>query len=312
MFLRDGIWPSRTGGYYEAMAKFFPSLLEASDSMDVALRLEKPEVGICARIFPDGEPPRVFKGATINKSQLAQIRSVAAVRLGRVVAVEPGEIILQQGRLPIAPGCLVVDATAGYDTAPDELFGYNVVDDAFQIFSADSIKLGPSLNVFNVCLSAALTAYLEATCVDDAFKNSLCYFVSGENLRFSHKTLPALLYYSTKNMDALEKCHPAASMWVLKSRLFDAAPMHHGGLLKFLWAMFGPLAIKAKSKKFLKKVDAGGLSDVPDSFGLGRPLPAKNRGAVRKVKGPENYPPKKPPARWAPCGCGAPVAAPAN
>ena len=28
MFLRDGIWPSRTGGYYEAMAKFFPSLLE--------------------------------------------------------------------------------------------------------------------------------------------------------------------------------------------------------------------------------------------------------------------------------------------
>ena len=85
---------------------------------------------------------------------------MAAVRLGRVVAVEPGEIILQQGRLPIAPGCLVVDATAGYDNAPDELFGYNVVDDAFKIFSADSIKLGPSLNLFNVCLSAALTAYL--------------------------------------------------------------------------------------------------------------------------------------------------------
>ena len=206
----------------------------------------------------------------------------------------------------------MVDATAGYDNACDELFGYNVVDDAFQIFSADSIKLGPSLNLFNVCLSAALTAYLEATCVDDAFKNSLCYFVSSENLSFSHKLLPALMYYSTKNMDALEKCHPAASMWVLKSRLFDAAPMHHGGLLKFLWAMFGPLAIKAKGKKFLKKVDAGGLSDVPDSFGLGRPLPAKNRGAVRKVKGPKNYPPKKPAPRWAPCGCGGPVAAPAK
>ena len=310
MFLRDGIWPSRTSGYYEAMAKFFPALLEASDSMSVALGLEKE--GICARIFPGSEPPRVFKGATINKSQLEQIRSVAAVRLGRVVAVEPGEIILQQGRLPIAPGCLVVDATAGYETAPDELFGYNVVDDAFKIFSADSIKLGPSLNLFNVCLSAALTAYLEATCVDDAFKNSLCYFVSSENLSFSHKLLPALMYYSTKNMDALEKCHPAASMWVLKSRLFDAAPMHHGGLLKFLWAMFGPLAIKAKGKKFLKKVDAGGLSDVPDSFGLGRPLPAKNRGALRKIKAPKNYPPKEPRARWVPCGCGAPVAAPAK
>ena len=154
----------------------------------------------------------------------------------------------------------MVDATAGYDNACDELFGYNVVDDAFQIFSADSIKLGPSLNLFNVCLSAALTAYLEATCVDDAFKNSLCYFVRGEHLKFSHKTLPALMYFSTKNMDALEKCHPAATMFVLKSRLFDAAPMHHGGLLKFLWAMFGPLAIKAKGQKFLKKVDAGGLS----------------------------------------------------
>ena len=298
MFLRDGIWPSRTSGYYEAMAKFFPALLEASDSMSVALGLEKE--GICARIFPGGEPPRVFKGATINKSQLEQIRSVAAVRLGRVVAVEPGEIILQQGRLPIAPGCLVVDATAGYETAPDELFGYNVVDDAFKIFSADSIKLGPSLNLFNVCLSAALTAYLEVTCVDDAFKNSLCYFVSGENLKFSHKTLPALLYYSTKNMDALEKCHPAATMFVLKSRLFDAAPMHHGGLLKFLWAMIGPLGIKWKGAKFLKKVDAGGLSDVPDSFGLGRPLPAK--GALRKIKAPKNYP--TPARRWAPCGCG--------
>ena len=303
MFLRDGIWPSRTSGYYEAMAKFFPALLEASDSMSVALGLEKE--GICARIFPGGEPPRVFKGATINKSQLEQIRSVAAVRLGRVVAVEPGEIILQQGRLPIAPGCLVVDATAGYETAPDELFGYNVVDDAFKIFSADSIKLGPSLNLFNVCLSAALTAYLEATCVDDAFKNSLCYFVTGDHLRFSHKTLPALLYYSTKNMDALEKCHPAATMFVLKSRLFDAAPMHHGGLLKFLWAMIGPLGIKWKGAKFLKKVDAGGLSDVPDSFGLGRPLPAKKRGAVRKVKGPKNYLPKQRAPRWAPCGCGA-------
>ena len=51
---------------------------------------------------------------------------------------------------------------------------------------------------------------------------------------------------------------------------------------------------------------------MPDSFGLGRPLPAKNRGAVRKVKGPENYPPKKPAPRWAPCGCGGPVAAPAK
>ena len=55
-----------------------------------------------------------------------------------------------------------------------------------------------------------------------------------------------------------------------------------------------------------------GLSDVPDSFGLGRPLPAKNRGAVRKVKGPKNYPPEKRAPRWAPCGCGAPVAAPAK
>ena len=53
-----------------------------------------------------------------------------------------------------------------------------------------------------------------------------------------------------------------------------------------------------------------GLSDVPDSFGLGRPLPAKKGGAVRKVKGPKNYP--KPVRRWAPCGCGAPVAAPAK
>ena len=53
-----------------------------------------------------------------------------------------------------------------------------------------------------------------------------------------------------------------------------------------------------------------GLSDVPDSFGLVRPLPAKKRGAVRKVKGPKNYP--KPAPRWAPCGCGAPVAAPAK
>jgi len=164
-----------------------------------------------------------------------------------------------------------------------------------------ALRAGPSLNLFNVCLSAALTAYLEATCVDDAFKNSLCYFVSGENLRFSHKTLPALLYYSTKNMDALEKCHPAATMFVLKSRLFDAAPMHHGGLLKFLWAMVGPLGLKAKGQKFLKKVDAGGLSDVPDSFGLGRPLPPK-KGALRKIKAPKNYP--RPARRWAPCGCG--------
>ena len=193
MFLRDGHLPHdrsflRDGRLLrgDRLAKFFPALNEASDSMDVALWIEKQ--GICARIFPGGEPPRVFKGATINKSQLEQIRSVAAVRLGRVVAVEPGEIILQQGRLPIAPGCLVVDATAGYDNAPTSCSATTSSMTQFQIFSADSIKLGPSLNLFNVCLSAALTAYLEATCVDDAFKNSLCYFVSGENLRFSHKT----------------------------------------------------------------------------------------------------------------------------
>ena len=40
---------------------------------------------------------------------------------------------------------------------------------------------------------------------------------------------------------------------------------------------------------------------MPDSFGLGRPLP-KKKGAVRKTKTPKNYP--KPVRRWAPCGCG--------
>ena len=48
-FLRDGIWPERRE-YFEAMSRFFPALNEASDSMSVAVNLEK--TGICARIFP--------------------------------------------------------------------------------------------------------------------------------------------------------------------------------------------------------------------------------------------------------------------
>ena len=91
MFLRDGIWPERTGGYFEAMSRFFPALMEASDSMSVALGLEK--VGICARIFPGGEPPRVFKGATINTPSLLVIEdALDALRWVEALGGQSGTI----------------------------------------------------------------------------------------------------------------------------------------------------------------------------------------------------------------------------
>jgi len=111
-----------------------------------------------------------------------------------------------------------------------------------------------------------------------------------------------MFFAQSKTMEALGK-YPPAMKFVLNSRTNGDAPLHHGGFLRFLWGMFGPLQIAKKGNSFVKKVESGGFADIQDSFGNGQPVPEADTLEVKEKKeskqGGKNqkhmipYPPKK-------------------
>lgn len=72
--------------------------------------------------------------------------------------------------------------------------------------------------------------------------------------------------------------------FVLKSRTNNDTPIHHGGMLPFLWGLFGPLQIAKRGDAFVQKVESGGFSGVKDSFGNGRPIPEAGTLKIKKKK----------------------------
>jgi hypothetical protein len=278
-FIRDG-YIREGNSYWKDVGRLLSPLEKASSIEEAFLLYEKDEV--VARLDPTRPLPEVFKGATIDKGELAGLRTVKnVVRKGRVTEIASDSIALDEGSIEYSPAdTLIVDCMADFDMT---FYGYNF-DDDFQIFEPGRINLGPLITVFNPSFSSAIIAYIEAKFEDDSnMRNSMMYFLRGEHTKPVPSSFFGMFYAQGKTIQALGKYSPAMN-FVLNSRTNNDTPIHHGGMLPFLWGMFGPLQIAKRGDAFIQKVESGGFSDVKDCFGNGWPIPEAGALRIKKKK----------------------------
>jgi hypothetical protein len=151
-FFNDSI-----GGEADKMAAF----AEAASIDELFLKLESQ--GQMLRIDPN-HTPTMYHYATISTGEVDLLRTITRViRKGRVQAIEPDALIMDQGRVAMEPGTLYVDCTAS-------AINYRASEPVFR----DDRILIQLLRAPLVTLSAAMTAYVEVHGTDDAQKNALC------------------------------------------------------------------------------------------------------------------------------------------
>lgn len=106
----------------------------------------------------------MFHYATMSTGEVDLLRRIQRViRKGRVQAIAPDAMILDQGDVAMEPGTLYVDCTASAISHRK----------SEPVFGKDRIQI-QLLRAPLVTFSAALTAYVEAHGADDEQKNQLC------------------------------------------------------------------------------------------------------------------------------------------
>jgi hypothetical protein len=133
----------------------------AAESLDdLFLRLEA--AGVMLRI-DTGIVPTMAKTPTLGLWELELLRSIEnVIRLGHIKYVAAGEIVLDGGVVPLAPGSLVVHcAASGLQYPP-----------LVPLWGPDRIRL-QTIRVGFPCFCAALAGYVEATRDDDRERNRL-------------------------------------------------------------------------------------------------------------------------------------------
>jgi NAD(P)-binding Rossmann-like domain len=155
-FFKDSI-----GGQVTQMACF----ANATSVDDLFLRLEASDQML--RIYPE-HLPTMFHFATVSKGEIAMLQRIKnVIRLGRVQALEPANMVLDKGNVAMQADTLYIDCTASAvepRAMPPIFDGKKIV---LQLVRAP-------LPTF----SAALIAYVEAHYPDDnggeVLKNKLC------------------------------------------------------------------------------------------------------------------------------------------
>jgi hypothetical protein len=137
------------------------ALALASSVEDLFLRLEG--CGTLLRIDPT-RTPTMFHLATVSEREVAELRRIdQVIRLGRVQALEPGRMVMDQDSVAVSPGTLFIDCTASaVEPRPPA-----------PIFQGHQIVL-QMVRLPQPAFSAAITAYVEAHYASDAEKNRLC------------------------------------------------------------------------------------------------------------------------------------------
>lgn len=134
---------------------------EAGSVPDLFARLE--EAGVLLRI-DRAVRPTMYRCATVTRLELEQLRRITDVlRMGHLLAIEPGRMVLDGGTVALGGGELFIDCTAdGAEKRP-----------ATVIFDPGRITL-QSVRGCQQIFSAALIAHVEAAYRDDAARNELC------------------------------------------------------------------------------------------------------------------------------------------
>lgn len=189
----------------------FGAIIEAATPADLFARLEAN--GALLRLDPKVEPT-TYRCGTVSRDELALLRGIAdVVRLGRLRAIEPTHIVLDQGALAANPDTLYVDCSA---SAIQPLPGLPVFD-------------GARINLFMVrfcqpLFSAALIAFVESHVEGDAERNALCAVVPSPELPRDWMRMWAATLANT----ARWRQHPALNAWLMKCRLNGQAVMARG------------------------------------------------------------------------------------
>jgi hypothetical protein len=135
---------------------------EAATSPDHLFLLME-EAGLMLRI-DRSVTPTMAKIPTLAHWELARLRMIErVVRLGHLVRVESGRMVLTEGDVATARDAVVVHCAASGLRYPPLV----------PIWSDDAITLQPIRSTF-ACFGAALAGYVEATIDDDAEKNRMC------------------------------------------------------------------------------------------------------------------------------------------
>jgi hypothetical protein len=148
------------------MAQQLKAIAQAANIEDLFMRLEAG--GQMLRIDRQ-QTPTMFHYATISEAEVQIMRQITQViRKGRVQAIEPDAMVLEQGRQAMPRGTLYIDCSASAVHANDG--SYKALEPMFQ-----PGRIVPQLvRAPMVTFSAAVCAYVEAHYDDDATKNMLC------------------------------------------------------------------------------------------------------------------------------------------
>jgi hypothetical protein len=134
---------------------------DAATVEDMFVRLE--DAGVMLRI-DQTVTPTMAKVPTLARWELDRLRTITdVVRLGHLRRVEPGRLVLTDGKVKVAEDAVVLHAAApGLPVRPP-----------VPIWSPDTITPQPVRAGFP-CFGAALVGYVEATIESDEDKNRLC------------------------------------------------------------------------------------------------------------------------------------------
>ena len=162
-FDRARVNPGRkfTDPIVQGRIQMLNAVLQSTSIEDLFGRVEA--LGEVLRL-DDRIAPSRWRCATVTKAELEQLRRISnVVRMGRVSAVRPGEIVLENGTRNTALDALYVDCAAdGLEKRPVR-----------PVFDDNTITL-QSLRMCQQVFSAALTAHVEANYTDKAKKNAIC------------------------------------------------------------------------------------------------------------------------------------------
>lgn len=146
------------------------AIRQATSIDDLYGRLES--LGCLLRIDQTVEPT-MYRCAIVSRGELEQLRHIEhVVRMGHVLALEPGRVVLDCGTIETDPVALHVDCTGD---------GIGLRE-ATPIFSHGAITL-QSVRTCQPAFSAAVVARVEAMDADDDVKNDYC-------LPVPHPTVP--------------------------------------------------------------------------------------------------------------------------
>ncbi|MGD2131964.1 MAG: NAD(P)/FAD-dependent oxidoreductase [Maricaulaceae bacterium] len=136
-----------------ATAKTIDDLCERMNAEKLWLRLS------------DDVWPTMIHGATITELELEQLKRVPnTIRKGRVKALEPGRIVLDEGEAWVPANALFVDCTARALAS--------IANGATPIFGSEKISL-QMVRQYQPTFSAALIGHIEARIDDEAHKRRL-------------------------------------------------------------------------------------------------------------------------------------------